>query len=187
MAKLTPENVFQYDHLPDPKHCIRLLKLSRGVPSRPEVSQNIVCELVNVPFSEQRAYKALSYTWGDSNHRYTIQLNSKEFQFIENLYSFLCAKSSSLINCLNLTPLPEFAVTFTELAQCNKIALPFQSPQNLHLVGLHLPTRIQANFFMLILPYIIAEISIFGDRAKNRDEQQKFQFSPFICGIFVFR
>jgi hypothetical protein len=45
--------------------------------------------LFHAPLTEDLEFHALSYTWGDLNHKQTIMVNDQPFQVNQNLYDFL--------------------------------------------------------------------------------------------------
>lgn len=73
--------VFAHEPLPDPKTCIRLLKILSIVETR-QISTH--CELTAWPFSDAPKYKAISYTWGAVTPIFPILLNGRRMDVRSN-------------------------------------------------------------------------------------------------------
>jgi hypothetical protein len=63
---------------------IRLVSIQRARPDG-----ILRCNLFHAPLTENLEFHALSYTWGDLNHKQTITVNDQPFQVNQNLYDFL--------------------------------------------------------------------------------------------------
>jgi hypothetical protein len=63
---------------------IRLVSIQRARPDG-----ILRCNLFHAPLTEDLEFHALSYTWGDLNHKQTIMVNDQPFQVNQNLYDFL--------------------------------------------------------------------------------------------------
>lgn len=75
-----------YSQLDPTTDTIRLLQIERGWPSDP-----INCRLFDSYPDQERgpAYKALSYTWGEPEPKFSIHIDGYQFCVSENLYSAL--------------------------------------------------------------------------------------------------
>jgi hypothetical protein len=67
-----------------PDQQIRVLEILPG-----PGEDKILCTLATVHFEQQKMFEALSYAWGDSQERKTIQVNGLEMQVTTNLESAL--------------------------------------------------------------------------------------------------
>jgi hypothetical protein len=63
---------------------IRLVSIQRARPDGV-----LRCNLVHAPLTKDLEFHALSYTWGDLNHKQTIMVNDQPLEVNQNLYGFL--------------------------------------------------------------------------------------------------
>jgi hypothetical protein len=63
---------------------IRLVSVQRARPDG-----ILRCNLFHAPLTKNLEFHALSYVWGDPNHKHTIMVNDQPFEVNQNLYDFL--------------------------------------------------------------------------------------------------
>lgn len=81
---------FEYKPLSRKKHQIRVLRL-KNLESEGSSSGDIHCTIKTVTLKSKPSYRALSYTWGAPEPKFTIFVNDAPFQVSQNLYEFLKA------------------------------------------------------------------------------------------------
>ncbi|KAK0120495.1 hypothetical protein ONS96_010704 [Cadophora gregata f. sp. sojae] len=80
-----PENKYEYTHLPEDGHYIRILELHAGDKYDP-----IVCDLKGTNLNETvDQYEALSYVWGEEGTRIAIQVNDGRLEIGSSLHCAL--------------------------------------------------------------------------------------------------
>ncbi|OAL48429.1 HET-domain-containing protein, partial [Pyrenochaeta sp. DS3sAY3a] len=81
---------FEYKPLSRRKHQIRVLRV-KNLGSGGSSSGDVHCTIETVTLKSKPSYRALSYTWGPPEPKFTIYVNDAPFQVSQNLYEFLKA------------------------------------------------------------------------------------------------
>ncbi|CZT04483.1 uncharacterized protein RCO7_10419 [Rhynchosporium graminicola] len=80
-----PKTLYQYTSLPSSGNHVRILSLQPGLRSEP-----IICHLRPISLNESiHHYEALSYAWGDSQERFSIQVDDGRLEIGQSLYRAL--------------------------------------------------------------------------------------------------
>ncbi|KAF3769486.1 HET-domain-containing protein [Cryphonectria parasitica EP155] len=87
MASLKGPDPYRAVPIDPGKRAIRLVKVQPGS------SPPIRCQFISCLLEDCPPYIALSYTWGSSEHKRNIQLQSKTCAVSKNLFAFLCRVS----------------------------------------------------------------------------------------------